>query len=220
MSIFDAYDQEYAALTRDISKNISDIRSLGERVTENNSAVLRHTDALMLQAQDLIKQMEIELRGHDAGTRKALGEKVTEYKKSLTNLKADYEKAKDTSQRSALIGSKSGEQRERLLNTNDKINRQNDIILNAQRTVADTEEVGMEITRELSANREKIQSSHAKVHEFSGITESSRRVISSIQKRETQQKLCMGFVGVAIITAIILTIYYVSKNPKSSDKKG
>lgn len=44
-----------------------------------------------------------------------------------------------------------------------RINRQNDIILNAQRTVADTEEVGLEITNELSKNREKIQSSQSKV---------------------------------------------------------
>ena len=89
-------------------------------MTENSSAVLRHTDALLSQAQDLIKQMEIELRGHDAGTRKILGEKVAEYKKSLTNLRGDFEKAKESSQRSALIGGKSGEQRERLLNANDK----------------------------------------------------------------------------------------------------
>lgn len=37
------------------------------------------------------------------------------------------------------------------------------MIQNATRAVADTEEVGMEITSELARNREKIESSKAKV---------------------------------------------------------
>jgi len=37
------------------------------------------------------------------------------------------------------------------------------MILNAQRTVAETEEVGIEITNELARNREKIDSSRARV---------------------------------------------------------
>ena len=44
-----------------------------------------------------------------------------------------------------------------------RIARQNEMIANATRTVAETEEVGMEITSELSRNREKIESSRAKV---------------------------------------------------------
>ncbi len=37
------------------------------------------------------------------------------------------------------------------------------MIANATRTVAETEEVGLEITQELSRNREKIESSRARV---------------------------------------------------------
>jgi hypothetical protein len=45
-----------------------------------------------------------------------------------------------------------------------RIRRQNEIIANAQRTVAETEEVGTEIMAELSSNREKIESARAKVY--------------------------------------------------------
>ena len=45
----------------------------------------------------------------------------------------------------------------------DRLARQNELIANATRTVAETEEVGLEITTELARNREKIESSHAKV---------------------------------------------------------
>lgn len=44
-----------------------------------------------------------------------------------------------------------------------RIDRQNDLISNAHRSVSETEEVGMEITAELARNREKIESSRAKV---------------------------------------------------------
>jgi len=44
-----------------------------------------------------------------------------------------------------------------------RIGRQNEMISNAHRSVLETEEMGMEITSELARNREKIESSRAKV---------------------------------------------------------
>ena len=43
------------------------------------------------------------------------------------------------------------------------------MILNATRTVAETEDVATEITDELGRNRSKIESSQSKVNEFTGI---------------------------------------------------
>lgn len=47
-----------------------------------------------------------------------------------------------------------------------RLNRQNEMILSAHRTVAETEEVGNEITAELARNREKIQSARSKVRDL------------------------------------------------------
>ena len=52
-----------------------------------------------------------------------------------------------------------------------RLERQNDVIGKAMRTVAETEEVGAEITSELARNREKIESAHSKVREFTGLTD-------------------------------------------------
>jgi vesicle transport through interaction with t-SNAREs 1 len=124
----------------------------------------RHVDALLLQAGDLLKQMEVEVRSHDSATRKVLSEKVNQYKRVLTSLKTDFKKVKEDSERNNLFaGTKSGEDRQRLLNTNEKLGRQNETILAAQRSVAETEDVAMDITNELARNREKIESSRDKV---------------------------------------------------------
>ena len=48
-----------------------------------------------------------------------------------------------------------------------RLSRQNEMISNAHRSVSETEEVGLEITAELARNREKIESSRAKVRYIS-----------------------------------------------------
>lgn len=117
MSIFDAYDSEFASLTKEINKNLNDLKS---NDSQSSGSVIKMIDALLSQAQDLIKQMEVELRSHDTATRKSLTEKVNIYKKTRQNLKSDFERAKEESERSSLIGEKSGEHRQRLLTANDK----------------------------------------------------------------------------------------------------
>lgn len=108
--------------------------------------------------------MEVEVRSHDSATRKVLSEKVNQYKRVLSSLKSDFGKAKEECERNNLFaGTKSGADRQRLLNTNEKLSRQNDTILAAQRSVAETEDVAMDITSELGRNREKIESSREKV---------------------------------------------------------
>ena len=96
-------------------------------------------------------------------------------------MKSEYTTVKQKLEREELMSSSTDskrghnyEQRQRLLDTNDKISRQNEKILNAQRTVAETEEVGAEIIDELGRNREKIQSSHNKIKEFVGLTDSGK----------------------------------------------
>ncbi len=63
--------------------------------------------------------MEVEVRSHDAATRKVLSEKVGQYKRSLASLRSDYETARDQSQRSALL-SRGDEQKQRFVDANQK----------------------------------------------------------------------------------------------------
>ena len=221
--IFRAYDEEFNSLSREIAKNLGSLRSLGtpsseEEAAANGSATLiRQLDALLLQAADLIKQMEVEVRSHDTATRKVLTDKVLHYKKSLTTHRTDFERAKEAAERVALgIGSKSQEQRQRLLDVNDKLAMQNEKILNATRTVAETEEVGIEIIQELGRNREKIQSAHGKVKEFSGLTDTARRMISSMQRRDVQQRFILCFIAIVLAIAIGVTVYFTQKSTTSS----
>mmetsp|Transcript_24435 Transcript_24435/g.26712 ORF Transcript_24435/g.26712 Transcript_24435/m.26712 type:complete len:208 (-) Transcript_24435:65-688(-) len=207
MSIFDAYDQEFRALSQDINKNLTEIKNESGKAGSSSRLV----EGLLSQCGDLIKQMEVEVRSHDPATRKVLNEKVTNYKKSLTSMKSDFERIKEQASRSELIGEKSGEQRQRLLNANDKLSRQNEMIANAHRTVMETEDVANDITQELARNREKIDSSRAKAGEFSAITDSARRVLASMSRRDVRQRYLVFFIAIVLIIAIVITAVYTSK---------
>lgn len=90
-SIFNAYDQEYNNLSQEIQRNISELKhassSKGDVESGSAASKTRHIDALLGQAQDLIKQMNVEVRSQDIATRKVLTEKVGTYTKALSNLR-------------------------------------------------------------------------------------------------------------------------------------
>jgi hypothetical protein len=122
MSIFEAYDSEFSSLSQDIIKNVGELKN-NSSSGDKSGSLIKQIEALFSQSADLIKQMEVEVRSHDPATRKMLNEKVNQYKKSNGTLKSDFERAKEQSQKASLVGGsgKSGEQRQRLLDTNDKL---------------------------------------------------------------------------------------------------
>eukprot|EP01038_Epipyxis_sp_PR26KG_P005345 gene5345-7416_t len=213
MSIFDAYDQEFTSLNQEIGKNVAELKNLsGSGPSDTKvSSLIRQIEGLFSQSNELIKQMKIEARSHDTATKKVLADKIGHYEKSNASLKSDFERAKEQASRSSLIGAKSQEQRQRLLDTNDKITRQNEMIANAHRTVLETEEVGNEITAELARNREKINSARERANEFSGITDSARRVLASMSRRDVRQRYMIFFIAAVLIVAISITIYFSTK---------
>jgi hypothetical protein len=103
MSIFDAYHDEFAAVTGDISRQISHVISYDPDPKARRNQ-LRQADAMIGQANDLLKQMEIEVRSTaDKGTKADLQSKVASYKKTLTSLRRDYQNALEREEREGLM---------------------------------------------------------------------------------------------------------------------
>lgn len=219
-TILDAYSEEFHALEGNLEKELGELKMCSADEEDGRAPKhLKQMTALMSQGKDLVKQMEIELRSSQGG--EGVKDKIGEYKRALKRFQGDFATQKNRLNRGTLMSGadgpalgKSAEQRQRLLDTNDKLERQNEAILNAQRTVAETEEVGVEITEQLARNREQIQSSRDRLGEFSGITDSARRMISSMQRRNMQSKFFIGLVMVVVLIGIILAIYYAVNHQK------
>jgi hypothetical protein len=47
-----------------------------------------------------------------------------------------------------------------------------------------------------------------------GMTDSARRLLQSMNRREIQQRMTLAFIAVILLIAIVLTAYYATKGGK------
>jgi chromosome segregation ATPase len=144
-------------------------------------------DGLIQETNSLLKDAGMEARMvSDKDDKKVLLALVDELKKQVIKLKEKIDSGllrKDAGGTFASNGNKSSQHRSRMEDTNDKISRQNDTILNATRMVAETEEVGHEIINELQSNREKIISAQNKNKELNNELDDAQKRIASMEAR-------------------------------------
>ena len=53
------------------------------------------------------------------------------------------------------------------------------------------------------------------VREFSGITDTARRTLTSMARRDVKQKFILVFIAVILIIAIAVTVYYTTQKKKT-----
>ncbi|DBA02418.1 TPA: hypothetical protein N0F65_007237, partial [Lagenidium giganteum] len=215
-TIFDGYDEEYRALASDISKKISEVATY-EDEREKKKTSLQHIGDLLTQANQLIQQMELEVRSLDAATRRELSKKVDQYKKSLASLGEDHKKIKEKEEREGLFGDRdamamsSADQRNRMKAATEKMKGTTDKIEAARRTVAETEEVALAITDELGRNREKIAAAHSKVKSVNEMARRGDSIVGRMSARDKRQRTALmaaaGFIGIAILLVIYFGIF-------------
>lgn len=228
-SPFERYDAEFLSLMEQVKsrlRNVSTSTSTsGSTTTTTTDADMKYTQGLLSQCEDLLKQMQVEARSGDNGssTRQEWLQKVRVCKAQLANLRDDYQTVKSQVDREALLllssntegdvgySASNNKQRERLLQTNSQLRKQNETLERAQRVMVETEEVAMEITTELGRNREKIATAHQRVRDVSGLTNQARRIVQSMSKREVQQKLLMYLVAALLVIAVIVILYAMGK---------
>ncbi len=171
-SIFDAYDEEFAAVTGEISRQISHVRTYEEddQIRRN---ILRSLDAQLGQALDLMKQMEVEVRSTENPHEKcALHDRVLSYKKTMLSLRGDFQEVSELEQKRGLMqgagnGSPSSSlnqfQQARIGQTGQQLDDQIRMLEDGKEMVFEIEEVANDITQELGRNRETIKNAHRKV---------------------------------------------------------
>lgn len=155
LSLFDAYEEEFKQLIADESSR--EIKQL----------------------EDLIKQMNLEMRSlvsSDESLRQPLALRIHKSKSLLASYQLEMDKLALTQNR----GCDSTQQQQLM----DKISQQNNAILNAHKSIAESEAIGGDIIQELGRNRGKIESSQAKASEFKGEVDSATQRLKSMSDRE------------------------------------
>lgn len=221
---FERYDEEFLSLTEQVTSKLRGLDpATCTSVPPTAEADVRMAHNLLLQADDLLKQMGLEARGaDDAGVKRDLLGKVRVCKTRLANLRDDYEAARGFVDRNSLgldcdtedgpggvgrSGRGVGGGKERLLSNSDALRSQSDTLANARSIMAETEGVALEITEELGRHRETISSAHGRVRQVTGMTNRARRIVQGMGRREVQQKLILYGVLGAVLIVFLMLIY-------------
>jgi hypothetical protein len=215
---FTQYDEEFNEISEQAKTAIQrlsrDIESL-DASSEVDSEV-RHITNLITQCDDLLKQMTIEAREtDDAAMKKSHLNQVRICKTNLDNIKSDFKSVKNETDRASLMsGGKdsntsrlSSDAKTRLLSTNDAFARQNETLENAKRTMAETQETALDITMELGKQREKIENVHGRVREVSGMTNTARRILNSMSRRDVQQRVAVYAILLIIVIVFLVILF-------------
>ena len=159
MEIFHAYCDEFNLLSREVENKVS---------TAENISQITDAEKKLQEAQDNLKQMEIEVAGMRGADKKLSTDKLNTYRDNFRKLKSTVADKRFMIENKDLMGTKSGEDRIRMKKANDKLMDSSDQLQRALATVAEIEETGTMITTELKSNTERIAASKEKVKNFFG----------------------------------------------------
>lgn len=176
---------------------------------------------LLSQNKDLLKQMTIEARSISKQSNSSADGNEAKIlrvcKAKHANLTDDVERVVADLNRSFLLASgqngnvnsrnKHDGTKEKLLNATNSLNSQNQTLDNARKVLLDTEHTALEITEELSRNREKISSAHSRVRDVGTMTNRARRLLHNMTRREVQQKMVVYCIGGVLVMVVLYLLF-------------
>lgn len=163
MSMFDAYQEEFDGKQREARAALSELAGSDPKDNSKKTSLVSQINKILDEMASIVKQQEIEARGMDKEGKRLSMEKTGQNKEAITSLRGETSTTVARIDRSGLIGGRSGEDRRRLIDANEKLANQNLAIERATKTVVETEDVAGEIIEGLKQNREIIESIKGKV---------------------------------------------------------
>jgi Fe2+ transport system protein B len=203
---FRRYDEEFKSLTKQVKSSLVDAENFHDEETGEG----KNSSNLLSQCDELLQQMALEARSvPDAAEKRELLQQVRTYKSELQALKDEYNKQSLMSSALGNNGGGSNQHRERLLQQQDMLQKQNSQLDSARRVLEETEQVALEIGEELSNNRATIASAHGRVRQVTSLTGRARRVVSSMNQRATQQKMLMYGLCASVIIVFFIFLKWL-----------
>ncbi|KYQ47542.1 Vesicle transport through interaction with t-SNAREs like protein 1A [Trachymyrmex zeteki] len=215
-SLVDNYEQQYAVLTADITAKIGRIRiqSGGEK-----RAFVQDVDRQIEEAQELLEQMELEVRGMNGTARDRLRGRVESHRAELKRLTQEFQTAKKPKEDVTEItveeswdNNVTEDQRKRLLDASERIERSGRTLQNGYRMALESEEIGSQVLKELHEQRETIQRSRGRLRETDAELGRGSRLLSGMIFRSLQQRIILAGVALVLIIVVCIVIYYSFKS--------
>ncbi|XP_051170688.1 vesicle transport through interaction with t-SNAREs homolog 1A [Leptopilina boulardi] len=215
-TLIDNYEQQYAILTADITAKIGRISVLNG---SEKRPFIQDVDRELEEAQELLEQMELEVRGVSGSARDRLRGRVESHRAELKRLTQEFELSKNPKNEVIDLGMEeiwdngiTEEQRKRLLDASERIDRTGRTLQNGYRMVLETEEIGTQVLKDLHDQRETIQRSRGRLRDTDAELGRGSRLLSGMIFRALQQRLILAGVTLVLIFVGCFVIYYSFKS--------
>ncbi|PSS28762.1 Vesicle transport v-SNARE like [Actinidia chinensis var. chinensis] len=215
--VFEGYERQYCELSANLSRKCDSAGPLPDG--EDKKQKVSEIKAGLDDADVLIRKMDLEARSLQPSLKAVLLAKLREYKADLNKLKKEVKKISSANtnpiSREELMESGmadahavSGDQRERLAMSTERLNQSSDRIKESRRTMLETEDLGVSILQDLHQQRETLLHSHKKLHGVDDAIDKSKKVLTSMSRRMSRNKLIVGSIIAALVLAIVLVLYF------------
>ncbi|XP_017957998.1 vesicle transport through interaction with t-SNAREs homolog 1A isoform X1 [Drosophila navojoa] len=219
MSLLEQYEQQYAALIAEITAHIGRLQQ--NAIAERNELCTK-IDASLSEAQELLEQMGLEVRELNPLQRSAFNNKIQVAQAELKRLQGEYKQTKDRLRSQAnsfttldLAGGGdyyedvaiSNDQRQRLLENSERIERTGNRLTEGYRVAIETEALGAQVLSDLHHQRETLQGARARLRETNADLGRASRTLNSMMLRALREKVVLYGVGICFVVAVGVSLY-------------
>ncbi|ORX54274.1 V-snare-domain-containing protein [Piromyces finnis] len=215
--IFNTYENEFNTLSSEINDTIEN--KLKKSVGEKKKQLLNQLERELDEADEIVSQMDVEIRSLNTTTRIQLQPKIKEYKSELDGLKKKLKTAYNdvTEERRQLLGDNNNENINIVVNDSDKKSKlqQNTEKLinsskrlqNAHRMALEAEQTGASTLNVLYGQRQQLEHAQDTLRGANSLLDTSTRLLKEMQRRIRTNKLMAYLIILILIILILLTIY-------------
>ncbi|KJE94506.1 hypothetical protein CAOG_05139 [Capsaspora owczarzaki ATCC 30864] len=224
--LFENYEFEFTNISASITKKLSS--QIPNFTGEQRKAAIKAVEKEIVQADEIVQGMELELKNAPAQFRPRLQTKLKTYQNELARIKKELRGLTNSGNRDDLLGGGSGagspagfggrsayqdveaqsnDQRSRILDSHDRLNRTTGRLDNAQRVAAESEAIGQDILGELGTQRETIVRVRGRLHETDDNLTRSRRILNGMYYRIIQNRLIMYIIVLVLMGILGIVVY-------------
>lgn len=168
-----------------------------------------------------MEQIGLEINQNaDHSQRSSQQMRLKSYQAELRRLEEDYNKSKikpnpllvdDSSSIDDFDIGVSEDQKRRLLDNSEKLERTGNRLEDGYRIAVETEEIGTQVLQNLSQQRETIQRNRNRLRETNSDLGRSSRLMNMMIMRSIRDKFALYIIGGVFVLAVTLTIYFTVK---------
>jgi vesicle transport through interaction with t-SNAREs 1 len=214
---FRRYEENFLNSTRIISRTLARLSEANGNI-DTVIATSVEIESELSETEGYLRAMDVEHRTITTQDKRQAQEKVNEYRSEYREMLQKFKSTRHNAETLALRGG-GNESRNKLLNTNSKLDRSTATLNESRAIVAQTEQIGSTIITDMGNQREILLNADSKVEETRGFAAQAKSVLKMMSNRAYYHKLCIYTWIIVLFACICLIIYYGFIAPDEKQSK-